>query len=720
MSDPTTLLPRPRGLDSLRRFSGRLPRCWPIPPTVSCAFPLYVYYRSVLGTGQIRSAYDIRYIAGVITRRARDKLGKNFSDSVYVDDFYRKMLKQVSAFAFDRTFSEGPVWMLFGHMHALTGKAPFRVEDIEEDITRWVSSRLPNGEEKDLDRQSVKDVLDSTFANWRGSEPDGSLSFLEYCDDVMRWGTSGGGPKSEIFGSRYRTKWAWGIANSLRQDGSLEGNRRLYERSLKTKQYASVALKEEAQKTRAVITAPMASYLRQSYLLYRWGKPNISSPISSPSWLAQFEKASPSWYGCVDGEKFDQTIPKWFVLEVIRRLGEIDESTREVARVELESVDKLQVEWRGRFWNYEGGILSGWRLTSLLGTLASLGAAHFILKRVRGLGGIECGALGDDLILWSSGYRIAHEDLVRLYNDFGLSANSKKTTSGRVGEFLRKTVSGGGSWGYPCLGLRTICYANPWVSSYEFDEEGELASTVLTFFSRLVPHRTSGSCLNVYIERLFVSVMTAQFGPGQWGDWFRTPSSVGGGGCAELSDPSRWVQLRKIERKQRFTSPGTIIPSLLGVLKSKIIFEPVKKFHPVSFRRVSERYREILQSPSVPDFLSFKKSTSILDTLYGVIWGSVTRAELSRRLQFPLPRSMRGMEPEDIVRALLTPAESYSPVTSITHTKETVSGVTGLVNFVARCISKSKRFASPYTLKPLITLYFEEVYARTMMPFGTW
>ncbi|UHK03216.1 MAG: RNA-dependent RNA polymerase [Sanya totivirus 12] len=648
------------------------------------------------------------------------ELGRDFKESVYADDFFRKCLKQVSAFAFSKTFSEGPRWMLFGHLHALTGKAPFTKEDIEEDISRWVSDKHPDGREKDIDRRSVEETLDDTFASWYHGEPDGALSFKEFCNDFTRWGTSGGGPASHVFDEKYRTKWAWGYEKCTLKNGRVNPDRDVYADSLKVKQYASVALKEEAQKTRAVITAPMSSYLRQAYLLYRWGKPNIPSPISSANWLSSFEKQTPYWYGCVDGDKFDQTIPKWFVYDVIRRLGELDSETRRIAEEEIKSLDTLKVEWRGRYWDYKGGVLSGWRLTSLLGTLASLSAARFILNKTRSKGGIMCGALGDDLILWSNSIKLPHEELVSLYNQFGLTANSKKTTSGTVGEFLRKTVSIGGSWGYPVLGLRTVVYANPWVSNYQFEEETELASTLLTFHSRLIPHRVAGNSLELFCKKMFLHVMKMMFGAGAWEDWYHTPICVGGGGCNENSIPSKWTQLRKIERKQRFTSPETIVPAILGILKSRRLFEPVKRFTHVNFRIVKQHYMDLIQRTDTTNYLAFKKSTSVTDTIFQFLHGQINRRELSRRMVFPLPNSMRGMEPEDIVRALMMPESGVSPISTITHTKETVSGVTGLTNFITKCVARSKRFTNPYALKPLVALYFQQTYREVTMPFGTW
>lgn len=103
------------------------------------------------------------------------------------------------------------------------------------------------------------------------------------------------------------------------------------------------------------------------------------SPISSGAWVARFEEIVPAWYGCIDGDRFDQTIPAWFIRMVIDRFGDLDEETRKVADEELKSLDELMLTWQGRNWKWLGGLLSGWRLTSLLGYLVSHCDARYII-----------------------------------------------------------------------------------------------------------------------------------------------------------------------------------------------------------------------------------------------------------------------------------------------------------------------------------------------------
>lgn len=462
----------------------------------------------------------------------------------------------------------------------------------------------------------------------------------------------------------------------------------------------------------------MPSYLRQCYLLYRWGKPNLNSPISSGKWVGRFESISPNWYGCLDGDKFDQTIPAWFVLDVIDRLGNLDEETRRVADLEIEELKRLSVEWNGKRWKWKAGVLSGWRLTSILGTLASVAAYDYICERNGMFGAVEYGALGDDLILYSFNQMIEPQDLVDSYNAFGLKANFSKTTSGKVGEFLRKVISLGGSWGYPALALRSIVYANPWVSNYSFEKETEMSNTWMTFISRLVPHATiklDNSILSDCEKNL-----RSVFGPGAWADWLCTPVSAGGGGSVETSDMQRWTKLECKQKPSLYSTDRLMaIPTLLGVIKSSLVFEKTKRFIPITLH-TSLRDAQQLRGAGDDPHVFFKKDANITELIFGFAMGILNRRNLDDNLTCPLPRSVRGSRVKDIISFLLVGNSGDSGYTSICHTKESASCSAALSRFVTRAVGRNKKFTKPGILKPAVTLYYLITYANHAIPYGTW
>lgn len=725
---PDKLRLKPRGVEKLIRYSGRVPKNWPIEQHVSCSFPIYLHYKYIIKVGQLPISRVLLRILGVIKSLWKRYLLKQTTPTIYknapgeyVDDFYRHYLKILSGWAFVNVFEQGPAYMLLAHLHALTGKAPYTDDQIIEDIENWVSPRTNMGKEKRLDLKAWDRSASKIFKTWfKGDGGMRPLTLTEFCNDPLRWGTSGGAKATVFLGSKYRTKWAWAIERMTNSDGTLRDRYDLYKQAkLEYDDVAEVALKEEAQKTREIITTPMPSYLRQSYLLYRWGKPNINSPISSATWVAHFESINPGWYGCLDGEKFDQSVPAEIILDVVDRLGALDEETRRVADEEIRHLKKLRVHWKGKTWAWLGGILSGWRLTSLIGSMVSVAAAEFIIRESGMEGGVDYGVLGDDIVLYANSLTIPKQELVDLYEQYGLHANMKKTVSGKAGEFLRKVVSSGGSWGYPALALRSVVNANPWISSYSFEKEQELASTWLTYISRMIPHSSDSSTLPTTWHEDIVADLNNSFGDGPWLKWLTTPQSAGGGGPVELMKWD-WVRLEHEPLNRHDSNDATILPTLLGVLKSKLVFKKVPTFRPINISRAIVDAAHMQDSNVNSPVPGFRKDALGLPSLYLFLEKKLTRSELQSKLTSPLPRSVRGEKREAIVRFLLEARSDKVGYVSIVHTKESTAYNSALSKYVSRAVSVSKRFNTPGILGPATTIYFLQTYLKHRIPAGTW
>lgn len=714
---------RPKTLPSLRRFWGRVANFWPIPNSCGSSWPLYFYYRTLITTGQEVVAREILHYARFIMRQWKTFLNTNPSynttDFEYLDDFVRHYLKHLSSIAFKRTFTSGPAWMLLTHLHSLTGKAPFTVQQIMDDITTWVSPNNSDGSMKELNQQQLKSTLDHIFTTWYKGEPDGFLSMRDYSNDFMRWATSGGAPRVEIFGSRYRTKWAWALYHAQNQDGTLKDDYDLYAESLKCNDIANVALKEEAQKTRSIITTPLSSYLRQCYLLYRWGKPNIPSPISSPNWLPIYEARNPTWYGCVDGERFDQTVPKSMIIDVIRRLGQLDEETKWVAEAEIESLERLTLAWGDRKWKWNGGLLSGWRLTSLLGSLVSATAAEYIIRQ-HGHGSYAYGVMGDDIVLYSNTGTISTPDMVQSYTNFGLFANPKKTISGRIGEFLRKVRSPAGSWGYPALGLRSLMYAQPWISKYTYDSEVELSSAWLTYYSRLIPHTTRLNQLTQFIYNCTVMDLTKTFGHNEkWFDWLLTPISAGGGGCIEVTNPTVWCTLNRTKDIDQVPRDRKI-PLLLGILKAKTVISPIVTMVPIDLQNAESLDDTIVSVLSSDKDAFIRHNVNKTKLIYDIMFNRPSIAYINTKLLYPIPRSLRITSNSRIVEYLLTGTQNYSGITSITHTKEATSRLTHGFDYIIKSFMHRKRNNHLRLLPAAVTIHAMRNLRGVSLPYGTW
>lgn len=723
LKTPTTLRRRPRGTESLRRFWGRVPSHWPLPNTVFSAWPLYLYYKLMIVSGQQTIAFEIVHFLRMIVSAWRKWLGRHSTyqeDSTnYYDDFIRHYLKELSGYSFPRIFTHGPAYMLITHLHALTGKAPFTTEQIVSDIEKWISEKYPDGREKVVDMESFDGTMDRVFSQWYRGEAGGHLTFRQYCNDYMRWATSGGAPRVELFGERYRTKWAWAYRHSTNADGTLRGDYDLYDEALRSGDTANVALKEEPQKTRPIITTPMASYLRQCYLLYRWGKPRLPSPISSNNWIPVFEAASPRWYGCIDGERFDHSIPRAVILSMLDRFGNLDEETRMVADWELESMEKLELTWGNHKWKWQAGLLSGWRMTSVFGTLVSAAAAEYIISK-NGVGNsLRYGVMGDDIVLYSHVSSLTTDEMVDNYVAFGLNANASKTASGPVGEFLRKVRSMGGSWGYPALGLRSVIGANPWISKYTYDNETEMSGAWLTLYSRLLPHTTKIPTLTRFLYGCIVSDLTTNFGHNNWLDWLLTPISAGGGGCMEVTDVKRWTRLARLIPMNEIPE-GMRIPAILGILKTKKVTKKMGNMVPIDMYNSTVMEKQVVGNLYMDPFPTVRHGVSKTALVFDIMFGEWSISKFNRSLNYPIPRSLRVVSRSALVDYLLSGSGGYSGLTAITHTKESISRMMEPYVHMVTYYIRSKKNSRLRELGAAVTLHAMRTMRSTPVPYGTW
>ncbi|XP_028173200.1 uncharacterized protein LOC114362131 isoform X2 [Ostrinia furnacalis] len=107
-----------------------------------------------------------------------------------------------------------------GHSFMPGSKSPWTREMVENDILKWTSGDSPGN----LDL--LAPYLDSIFQQWGyDSNAANFLKFKEFCNDPMRWGTSGGAKMATIEGESYRSKWAWAFSRMMNADSSFKKQR---------------------------------------------------------------------------------------------------------------------------------------------------------------------------------------------------------------------------------------------------------------------------------------------------------------------------------------------------------------------------------------------------------------------------------------------------------------------------------------------------------------
>lgn len=708
-------LPNSTGLDVLRRARVRVPKDFPLRDT-SFGPGLYMHTSAVFRMGHAQLGKTIKGILMLIHRRVYD----GHFPRGHEDDAVRQLLKILHDAAFPRTVTEGPGWMFLCHLQALGGRRPWDRDAVEKRIADWV-----NSDRLFLPTPQTEAHLDKIFTHWtpRLSETN-RLSFREFCDDPLRWGTSGGAKKTQVQGKAYRTKWAWAFGRVLDKEGRLRSEYDLYGHAMTQKpDTAVVALKEEATKTREIITTPMSSYLRQAYLGYLWGRPPVDSPIGRKQWLASFQARRYKWYAAIDGKNFDHHISFEFIKSCLRRLGTAGGDAERVAQEEIEHMERLVVtDGEGRSWKYKNGVLSGWRLTSLLDTLATECVIDYILGKAGVVGQVQHGSMGDDLILGSDTVELENSWLAETYDETGMETNKSKTTGGAVGEFLRKVYAPQGILGYPALGLKSILWASPWIANFEAANPQEVSKNWMCWLSRMLPLTLTGRELEIsdYV-RLQARRDLLRWNPAlarqPLDEALATPVSAGGLGCNEWSGP-RWAVVKNSAGGgargllQRF---GIAVEMKL----SKVDYE-VQNADAVAIRALADQLKRVHFAANEDDPLppNVNLTKAIVPWFIDEKQPAVA---IGKALGIRLPYGLRVAGKSAILDHLLGAETGNVPgITSIQVTPESVTSLAAMYKKITRTFLSSKRGKAIRYL-PAATTYLQMITrGKTSVTRGTW
>lgn len=491
------------------------------------------------------------------------KIGlKSIQDLVYdsplvhvYDDIIRQFLSKIDDITFINSYNSRYMSQTLTLLHGIStcgGPRSWTSDEIHEQITDWIVGEREKGtpESVEFRRSCIKEFV----REWSmgGELLEDKLSFEEYTTDPMRWATSGGAPAIDLAGNKVRSKWAWAI-NELEHGGNI------YSKSKKTNQISMVALKEE-KKTRTVITTPLPSYLRQCYILYRFGRAPIRSTMSSPDLVSYLARCKPKWYMSIDASKFDHGVSKSFIkyfFECLRNVEKLDDELRNLIDEELESLDNLEVGFENKIYKYENGLLSGWRMTTLIGSLYS----EIVCKYLKAELNFDFDYIvqGDDIILFS-GRTLNKDKILECCHNFGLNTNSSKTTCGNFGEFLKYRYSNEEISGYPGRAVRSIFYANPWLDGTIETKPQEVATKWYTLIGRMMV--SSNLYMSTQHKKNFFGCMANDIN--SWSgknsrieqvfDALRTPISMGGLAMLENSD------LDPIHKHSSYTRMETVYP----------------------------------------------------------------------------------------------------------------------------------------------------------------
>lgn len=653
--------------------------------------PLTLYCKTLFAMGQTNVA---RCLDGILVK-IQKQISKLRINTAYIDDYIRKQLKYIHNYFFVKV-SSNVANMLMCHLHTLGGPSPYTEDQIVKDIDSWVKGEIDN-----MPREWIQGELDRLFAATRRVHQSLSLNFDQYCTDVMRWATSGGAPASEIMGTKVRSKWAWGFSRLSDWAKDTPG-RQIIAESYATTGHYTVALKREPAKTREIISGPMGSHIRQSYLLYRNQEWDLPSPAFKQDAYQAFMDKQYASYCSIDGDRFDHNVPKWLVMDIVSRMA-FDDETRKVVALELEHLDQARLVYHTHEWKWEHGLLSGWRMTSLLGTIVSHLAARWIKERTKYV--FSHVVLGDDIILCSDIDDLRVTECVKAYQDFGIPANPSKSVSGRVGEFLRKVSTPQGILGYPGLALKSVFYASPWLNQYQRSVQSEIAHGWWTFVSRVLPHRRNNRVIFSLIERMRRDVW---FSEDEFYKWIQTPMCMGGGGTLETSEQSYW--LAYLVNTEKTLNREAYFFSIFGIGNSEI--HRTHRFKRIRPSKYSFQHfdRDIPTKPIIPD--NINKTITIMRWYFLNKPNSyLTRAGIK------FSKSVRGLTNTKLLELLLGQSDRLTSVISLLHVGEQMSNK---LNSIVQMISVLRPRGPTSSLIGDAYLYLERFLENKMYPLITW
>nr|QIJ70132.1 RNA-dependent RNA polymerase [Keenan toti-like virus] len=299
-------------------------------------------------------------------------------------------------------------------------------------------------------------------------------------------------------------------------------------------------VKRERGKHRNIINAPWSLFLQQSFVcdgvedhVRRYLPMSGGKRFGCADWDRWVRDLNESVAVPIDQSKFDH-VPSGRVLhrfvDWLLDVAAGDDHDRSViAEVCKKRHRQGVVTYLGRSWPHARGVLSGWRITSLLDTVINVAeafAVHSLVGRAMPDRTRMC-FQGDDTLLLEKGWTAAY-DVVRTYVKY-LPVNPKKffLDNGRT-EYLRYVITSAGRLGYPIRAVASTVVAQAWQSGSSFSP-----ASLLSTWSILCSRGMNRSKTLVHATRDVSAFMRSSLQSVR--DYLSTPACMGGFGCADLA-----------------------------------------------------------------------------------------------------------------------------------------------------------------------------------------
>uniref|UniRef100_A0A2V0RB29 RdRp n=1 Tax=viral metagenome TaxID=1070528 RepID=A0A2V0RB29_9ZZZZ len=436
-------------------------------------------------------------------------------------------------------------WMALVDWNLSFGATPNGEEDFSEQLEAWVHTEKEEDRPGSARRVMVEDGLAALKRKQMLLPPQ--LGFEEFLRRPSLWLVNGSTTGKRLRGSR-ATKFSTFLASS-----NTEMKAALYDGS----QVDYVVLeKREKGKLRNLVTSPWSMHVQMSWLaqgaedaLETVFPTTLSNRITKMARWKTWRQMMVSRIGVpIDQSTFDHVPWMDLMIEVCEWViaqgrAQSPEPGRhdEVGTILLRRLRSARVHWNGHTWAHIRGLLSGWRWTSILGTIINyvefLGVV-FALGRPEPPPETFC-LQGDDLLAFVGSWAEAYA-MVKVYMDT-LPVNPKKffVDANRT-EFLRYVLTPESRAGYLARAVPSILHANAWaggkLSARAMAEQWSQVVGRGADLARARSHMVADICGMTRCQAQDVL------------DLLRTPKSVGGLGLElerAYAEPVRWMTLEE-------------------------------------------------------------------------------------------------------------------------------------------------------------------------------
>jgi len=427
-------------------------------------------------------------------------------------------------------------WMDFVGFEAFFGAPPVKGADFAPQLEAWVFTPKPEDGKGSDRRRVVEEGLREVARRQFTFEEQ--LSVDEFLRSPSKWLANGASTGVRLEGSK-GTKFSTYLASSREE---------LLADLMSTAAPKNVVNpKRERTKTRNTISSDWDLYLQMKYLCQ--GVENAMESVFPTTlgnklpqiarWNMWRRKLGKSIGVPIDQSTFDHVPWMEIIISMIRMLCESarrkspePEFHARLTEILIERIRKGTVNWEGHSWRHVRGLLSGWALTSALGTLMNFIELVGIVVVTRGTMPQldELCLQGDDDLIFSNSWAAA-VTLVKTYMRVLPVNPGKFFISSQRTEFLRMVITTDRVTGYAARAIPSLYYANAWAGG-----KMSVQSTVSSW-SRLVQRGCDPALVREHAIRDVAGFVRAPRKHIE--DLLATPKAVGGLGM-EVRAGGKW------------------------------------------------------------------------------------------------------------------------------------------------------------------------------------